>query len=226
MVQNKIVGIQVWLLFIFFSPHLWNVFVLNRVLGVVSKSSNHKLQERGKKKKADWFCRNYKYLCNYPTIKISDFMTFSLLAESQLTCTIWLLGPTHLSWHLMEKSRQMLTRLRNSWKRFLHLQSKTFGFFFQSIFHFLGMKDVLRRVPKKHSFLQPLLTGVIFIYEICWLQWDDFHVWRLLMWLITAECFLCTHFRMPLYAELRRPVPEKFCRGLVATFCQAKNNLE
>lgn len=148
-----------------------------------------------------------------------------LSAESQLTYTIWLLGPTHLSWPLMEKSRPMLTRLRNSWKRFLHLQSKNLGFF-QSIFHFLGMKDVLRVVPKKHSFLQSLLTGVIFIYEICWLQRDDFHVWRLLVWLITAECFLCTHFMMSLYAELRRPILEKLCRGLVFTFYKAKNNLE
>lgn len=152
-------------------------------------------------------------------------MTFSLPAENQLTYTIWLLGPTHLSWLLMEKSRQMLTRLRNFWKRLLHLQSKNSGFF-QSIFHFLGMKDVLRGVPKKHSLLQSLLTGVVFIYETCWLQWDDFHVWRLLVWLITAECFLCTHFRMPLYAELRTPILENFCRGLVSTFYKAKNNLE
>lgn len=153
-------------------------------------------------------------------------MTFSVSAESQLTYTIWLLGPTHLSWLLMEKSRQMLTRLRNSWKRLSHLQSKNLWFFFQSIFHFLGMKDVLRGVPKKHSILQSLLTGVIFIYETYWLQWDDFHVWRLLVWLITAECFLRTHFRMPLYAELRRPMLEKFCRGLVSTFHKAKNNFE
>lgn len=53
-VHSKILGIQVWSLFFvcFFSfSHLWNVFILNRVLGVVSKPSNHKLRER--KKKAD-----------------------------------------------------------------------------------------------------------------------------------------------------------------------------
>lgn len=120
----------------------------------------------------------------------------------------------------------MLTRLRNSWKRFLHLQSKNLRVF-QSIFHFLGMKVVQRGVPKKHSVLQPLLTGVIFIYETCWLLWDDFHVWKLLVWLITAECFLWTHFRMPLYTELRRWILQKKShRGLVSTFYRAKNNLD
>lgn len=102
----------------------------------------------------------------------------------------------------------MLTRLRNSWKRLLHLQSKNWSVF-QSIFHFLGMKVVQRGVPKKHSLLQSLLTGVIFIYESRRLLWDDFHVWKLLVWLMTAECFLWMHFRMPLYAELRRAILKK-----------------
>lgn len=120
----------------------------------------------------------------------------------------------------------MLTRLRNSWKRLLHLQSKNWSVF-QSIFHFLGMKVVQRGVPKKHSLLQSLLTGVIFIYESRWLLWDDFHVWKLLVWLMTAECFLWMHFRMPLYAELRRAILKKKNHGgLLSTFYRAKNNLD